>query len=173
MSALSPDIWLLLATTVTIGIGSFVFHTVATNWARVLDVVPILVFQLIYLWLYGRRVISLKRFTCGMLLAGFLAAAVLGRQFPDILNGSMIYAPAFMVILGLGLYHVRTATDARFDLLGAAVMLAISLFFRTIDSTACSAFPVGTHFLWHLGNGAVVYLALHALILHQPAQSRL
>lgn len=43
-TTLSPVIWLLLTTIVAIGIGSFLFHTLATSWARVLDVLPILVF---------------------------------------------------------------------------------------------------------------------------------
>ncbi len=163
-STLSPGIWLLLATAVAIGIGSFVFHTVATNWARVLDVLPILIFQLLFLWLYGRRVIALTRPTSGLLLAGFLAAAFLGRQFPAVLNGSLIYAPAFLAILALGLYHARTAANGRFDLLAAAAVLAAALFFRTIDNTVCSTLPIGTHFLWHLSNGAVVYLAMRSLV---------
>ena len=137
-STLSPGIWLLLATAVAIGIGSFVFHTVSTNWARVLDVLPILIFQLLFLWLYGRRVIALTRPTSGLLLAGFLAAAFLGRQFPAILNGSLIYAPAILAILALGLYHARTAAIGRFDLLAAVGVLAVALFFRTIDSAACT-----------------------------------
>ncbi len=166
-STLSPGIWLLLATAVAIGIGSFVFHTVATNWARVLDVLPILIFQLLFLWLYGRRVIALTRPTSGLLLAGFLAAAFLGRQFPAVLNGSLIYAPAFLAILALGLYHARTAATGRFDLLAAAAVLAASLFFRTIDNAVCLTFPIGTHFLWHLSNGVVVYLAIRPLV-HRP-----
>ena len=168
-STLSPGIWLLLTTAVAIGIGSFVFHTVATSWARLLDVLPILIFQLLFLWLYLRRVIALTRPTSGLLLAGFLAAANLGRQFPEVLNGSLIYAPALLAIVALGLYHARTAVIGRFDLLAAAAMLAASLFFRTIDNTVCSTFPIGTHFLWHLLNGAVVYLAMRPLV-HRPVR---
>ncbi|MEX1204007.1 MAG: ceramidase domain-containing protein [Dongiaceae bacterium] len=163
-STLSPGIWLLLATAVAIGIGSFVFHTVATSWARVLDVVPILIFQLLFLWLYERHVIALTQPISGLLLAGFLVAAFLGRQFSAVLNGSLIYAPAFLAFLALGLYHARTAAIGRFDLLAAAGVLSASLFFRTIDNTVCSTFPIGTHFLWHLSNGAVVYLAIRSLV---------
>ncbi len=59
-SSLSASIWVLIASILAIGSGSFVFHTVATNWARVLDVVPILVFQLLFLWFYGRQVMGLR-----------------------------------------------------------------------------------------------------------------
>ncbi|MDG1432037.1 MAG: ceramidase domain-containing protein [Paracoccaceae bacterium] len=33
-----------------IGLGSFLFHTFATQWASALDVLPILVFILVYIW---------------------------------------------------------------------------------------------------------------------------
>ena len=167
-STLSPGIWLLLATAIAIGIGSFVFHTVATSWARVLDVLPILVFQLLFLWLYARRVIALPRSISGLLLAAFLAAAYLSRQFPTILNGSLFYAPALLAIFALGLYHARTAAIGRFDLLAAAAVLAVSFFFRAIDNTVCSTFPIGTHFLWHLLNGAILYLAMRPLVHQRP-----
>jgi hypothetical protein len=40
------DIGLLIALSIVIGIGSTLFHTFAAVWARVLDEVPILLFQL-------------------------------------------------------------------------------------------------------------------------------
>jgi len=163
-STMSPSIWLLLTTAVAIGVGSFVFHTVATSWARILDVLPILVFQLLFLWIYARQVIALTRPTSAFLLAGFLAAAVLGRQFPEVLNGSLIYAPGFLAIVALGLHHAWAATIGRFDLLAAAGVLGASIFFRAIDNTVCSSFPIGTHFLWHLLNGVVVYLVVRSLV---------
>ena len=43
---LSSKIWLLIVLIVAIGMGSILFHTFATTWARVLDAVPILFFQL-------------------------------------------------------------------------------------------------------------------------------
>ena len=155
-----------------IGAGSFVFHTVATTWARILDIVPILFFQLAFLWLYGRQIIALERSTMVVALAAYLAASIAGRQFPALLNGSLIYAPTLLAIFGLGIYHARHAAIARFDLLAAAAVLAAALLFRSIDNAMCGTFPIGTHFLWHLSNGVVVYLALRALVLHQPAQFR-
>ncbi|MAF47145.1 MAG: ceramidase domain-containing protein [Rhodospirillales bacterium] len=171
LSALAPGIWGLIVLVAAIGFGSFTFHTLATNWARWLDVLPILLFQLLYLWLYGRRVIGWGPFVAAGLLALFLAAALIGRQFPAILNGSLIYAPALAVILGLGIYQVRAATEARFELLAAAALLVFSLAFRSVDNAVCAALPIGTHFLWHLLNGTVVYLAVRALIYQRPIRA--
>jgi len=88
LQTLSASTWLLIALVVAIGIGSSLFHTFATTWARVLDALPILFFQLAYLWLYSRAVIKLRTGTASALVAVFLVAALIGRQFPHILNGS-------------------------------------------------------------------------------------
>lgn len=163
-SSLSFEVWVLIASAAAIGIGSFVFHTLATSWARLLDVLPILIFQVLFLSFYLTRFVGLKRPATVLVLAGFLAAAILGRQFPEVLNGSLIYAPAILVIFTLGLYHANTAHPGRFDLLVAAGVLTVSLLFRTIDNTVCPAFPLGTHFMWHLLNGLVVYLAVRVFV---------
>ena len=59
-------------------------------------------------------------------------------------------------------------TTARSWLLGAttaAAAFCLALFFRTIDLWVCPSWPLGTHFLWHLFNGSVVYLAMRGLKL--------
>src|SRR4051812_32005000 len=43
---------LLISLCVAVGVGSTLWHTFATRWAMVLDVVPITLFQLCFLWLY-------------------------------------------------------------------------------------------------------------------------
>ena len=45
LNSLSGGIQGLIFLTVSLGIGSALFHTFATAWARVLDVVPILLFE--------------------------------------------------------------------------------------------------------------------------------
>lgn len=172
LRALSTGIGILIALIVTIGIGSSLFHTFATTWARVLDALPILLFQLLYLWLYSREIIKMRSGYAVGLLLGFFVAAYFGRQFPHILNGSLIYAPAFLVILGIGLYHYRWQKHGRFDVLAAAGVFLVSVFFRTIDNAVCSSFPVGTHFLWHLLIPVVLYLFVRGLLLNLPSTAR-
>jgi hypothetical protein len=169
---LSARIWLLIVLIVTIGIGSSLFHTFATTWARVLDAVPILLFQLSYLWLYSREIIRMRFGYAAGLLATFLVAAYFGKQFPHILNGSLIYAPAVLLILGLGLYHYRSRKDERFAVLAAAGVFFVAIFFRSIDNAVCPSFPVGTHFLWHLLVSVVLYLFMRGLLLNLAKTSR-
>jgi len=170
--SISPGIGLLIALMVAIGVGSGLFHTFATNWARVLDVLPILVFQLVYLFLYGREIAKMRISRLTGLVVLFVPAAYLARQFPYVLNGSLIYLPAFVMLLVLGLYHYRHAKVEPTLLLWAAMVFSVSLFFRTIDLGVCKYFPIGTHFLWHLLNGLLVYLACRGLLLNLEDTSK-
>ena len=155
---------MLLGLMVSIGVGSALFHTLATGPTRLLDALAIAVFIVVFLWLYSRRVLKLNHLSALILSAAFVAAALVGRQSPHVLNGSLIYAPALLFIFGLGLVHLFQARHARFGLLSAAGVFVVSLFFRVIDSSVCESFPWGTHFLWHLCNAVVLYIAARTLL---------
>jgi hypothetical protein len=86
---------------VAIGIGSFLFHSMPTAVTRWLDIVPIFVFQLLYLGIYSRRVINLSMPGSVTFLLVFLAVAVVASPFTEMINGSLIYAPALLVIFVL------------------------------------------------------------------------
>jgi hypothetical protein len=135
-----------------------------TLWARVLDEVPILLFQLAYLWIYARRAIGMGRAASFCALAAFLAVALYARQFPQLLNGSLVYAPAVAATAVLGVYHARTVRPERWALLAAAAVLLLAVWARTADADVCDRFPLGTHFLWHLAVALVLYLSLRALM---------
>ena len=51
-----------------------------------------------------------------------------------------------------------------------AGMLALSLLFRTIDAGVCAAFPLGTHFLWHLLNAAMLWWMIRVLVRSAPGR---
>ena len=161
-------VWILLILTVGVGLGSGLFHTFATPWARVLDLLPILLFQLAYLWGYARRMLAFGRLSAAGMLGAFLLAALLGRQFPTVLNGSLLYAPAALVLLGLGAAHRAVARREPFGLLAAGTVFLIAVAFRSLDRVVCADIPLGTHFLWHLSTALVLYLASRALLLNWP-----
>ncbi|MEG3990547.1 ceramidase domain-containing protein [Microcoleus sp. S28C3] len=163
---ISPGIWILIALATSIGIGSFLFHTFATPWANLLDVIPILLFQLCFIWLYSRRVVRMNSGYAGVLLAAFFFVSDFSKQFINLLNGSLSYAPAFLVLLGLGLYHYRQQKREPFILLAATGVFLLALAFRTLDRAICPLFSPGTHFLWHLFNGVLLYLSARSLLLN-------
>ncbi|MFD9895263.1 ceramidase domain-containing protein [Amycolatopsis sp. NPDC059027] len=155
-----------------IGVGSFVFHTVATAWSQLLDVVPIGVFVCCYLaaylhwfwrWAWSRAWLGV------LVFAGVCAATVLVFGNRSI-NGSLPYLPVLATLAGctvalaLSRERERAAHWRAFAL--ATVLFAGALLFRTLDFAACARFPLGTHFLWHLLNGAVLLVLSRALVAH-------
>jgi hypothetical protein len=59
----------------------------------------------------------------------------------------------------------RAPATARGLLVGAS-LLSASLVFRTVDAAACGTFPIGTDFLWHLLNAAMLGWMILVLMRH-------
>lgn len=155
-----------------IGVGSFLFHSVAQVWAMLADVMPIQIFILVYLGLATVRFFALPWWAGVAAAAAFvpasaaLAAAVVAVAGP--LNGSAGYLPVpLLIALYAGLLGRRSSEAARGLLVGAAMLVA-SLVFRTVDQAVCPAFPAGTHFLWHLINAAMLAWMIRVLVLAVP-----
>jgi hypothetical protein len=153
---------MLIALMAAIGVGSMLFHTYADTRTHVLDTTPILGFQLAFLWVYCRRVISWPAWGAVLALCAFLAVGLAARRFEAPLNGSLTYSPALVVLGILGAYHALTRVAERWRLVAAAALFLVSLVFRTVDQAACAYVPQGTHFMWHLINAAVLYLCFSA-----------
>jgi hypothetical protein len=147
-----------------VGFGSFAFHTLATRGAMWLDVIPIGLFIYGYFLLAMRRFLLLSWSSALMLLVGFIALSTgLGSLIPrEALNGSSGYLPALaaLIILGSNLRRNRVGQT----LLVAAGLFVVSLAFRIVDLDVCAAWPLGTHFLWHVLNAAVLYTVIWAAV---------
>src|SRR5258706_13654720 len=94
-------IWALIVAMAVVGLGSFLFHTVATVWAEWADVIPILVFILLYLWLALRHLLGWPIFLTLIALLTFLAATLYleaGVPSPFLLGGA-IYPPTLFAII--------------------------------------------------------------------------
>jgi hypothetical protein len=152
----------LAALALAIGIGSGLFHTFATGWALAADVVPILLFQLLFLLLYLRRQVGLGAAPAAGLCLAFLLACLAGRSAPALLNGSLAYAPTLAVLALLGWHQRHTRRSAL--LLGATGLFSLSLLLRSLDNALCPHWPIGTHLFWHLLNAAVLVLSGQTLL---------
>ena len=171
LGRLSTDVWVLLGLAFSVGIGSALWHTLATPWAMLLDVVPILLFVLWFIWVYTRRVAGMPTPLAVASVIGFLVSAFFAQAFLASLNPSLTYAPALVAILVLGVFHAQNRPAARFSLLAATGAYALALVFRMLDEAVCPALPSGTHFLWHSLNGLVVYLAMRCVILSRASRA--
>ncbi|MBI1980486.1 MAG: ceramidase domain-containing protein [Methylocystis sp.] len=159
----------LIIITASVSVGSFIFHTVATRGAMLLDVIPIAIF------IYGYFLLALRRFF-GLPIALSTAITLAFAAFSfsvttiEALNGSVGYLPAFgaLSIFTALLWPRSGGRETARALAAAALLFAISLFFRTIDRAICPAFPLGAHFVWHLLNACVLWILLRAAIVVGP-----
>lgn len=166
--AMTGKVKCLIGLAVAVGVGSFLFHTFATLWAMYSDIIPIVLLQLSFFGFYARDQIGLSRTSVGVLLAGLLAVSLPGMGANAPLNGSAAYLPGWALLAVFGAHHIRQSKNQPWGLLAAAILLLLALVFRTIDLAVCAALPCGTHFLWHLFNGGVVFLVIQSLIVNHP-----
>jgi hypothetical protein len=155
----------LIAVVALVGIGSFLFHTIATRWAALADVVPIAVFIHLYFFFAMRRILGLRPWCSAALTLGFfIAGLALGPQFGRLFGSSGGYAPAALAIFAVALAARWRAPALAAPLAGVGGLFLISLAFRTGDMLVCPSFPPGTHFVWHCLNAAVLYLLIRILM---------
>lgn len=172
-----PVAW-LVALAFAVGIGSFLFHTYATAWAAMADTTPILLFILSYFAIAMNRFAGFGWGRSLLLMLAFLAAmlalsAVLRATLAPVVGGSTSYAPALLAMLGVGLWLAMRGHPAGRWLVAAAGIFAVSLTFRALDRPLCDDWPLGTHFLWHVLNGAVLGTLIVALVRHGARPDRL
>ncbi len=161
--ALRPSTLVLIALTAAIGFGSFLFHTMPSYRTMWLDIIPITLFQVLFLWLISQKLLS----TNGWMSAG-IVIAVVGSSFAllpiqEPFNGSLFYMPSLVALVAFGALWAKRNIAEPYLLGGAACFFALAITARSIDLIV--PWPFGTHFLWHLLNGLVVYAALRAWII--------
>ncbi|CTQ45005.1 Ceramidase [Roseibium aggregatum] len=147
------------------GLGSFLFHTFATRWASLADVIPIALFIHVYLFAALNRFLGLSWWAAlGIVIVFFAVTPFAGRAVAPLVGSSAGYVPALLAIFVVGALFLRK--NARFgrEVLLTGVVFAVSLTFRTLDGPVCDQLAIGTHFLWHILNGVVLFLLLRVLI---------
>jgi len=75
-----------------------------------------------------------------------------------------------MLVIGASLYVQQMPGAGAF--LTATGVFLISFAARTLDARVCAAFPLGTHFLWHLLNASLLFILIRAAIVYSaPARA--
>lgn len=156
-----------------IGVGSFLWHTHATRWSGLADVIPILFFILLYLFVATRHFLRMPiSVSFGAVLlflpyaAGFSWLA--GQIFPG-LGANAAYFSVATLIAGYGLWLRERATGK--GLLMGAGILCVSLGFRMADDAVCAVLPIGTHFMWHILNAIMLGWMIHVYVRHQQTSA--
>lgn len=156
-----------------IGAGSLLFHTFATTWAAMADVVPIAVFILTYLFLTNRGPLGLGVWTAAgatLLFLPFAAGVVAVTSRLPFFEVSGFYwsVPLLLVLYALAFRSRLGAVMARGFWIGAG-LLSVSITLRSLDETLCPVWPYGTHFAWHLLNGVMLGWMIEVYRVHMLA----
>ena len=152
-----------------IGLGSFLWHTHATRWSGLADVLPILGFILLYLFAATRdflRLPAAAAFGAVLLFLPYAAGVswLLGQVLPGLgANAAYFSVAALIAVFGVWLRK----TDTGKGLLVGTGILCASLGFRMADDAVCAVFPIGTHFMWHILNGVMLGWMIHVYVRHQ------
>jgi hypothetical protein len=185
---------LLILVVVAIGIGSTIFHTVATRGAIVLDIAPIAIFIAGYLVLVWYRYLKfgLAASIAALVVFEIISFAAPAVTPPAFLNRSVPYLPALLMLIVAAALVQGKAAQVGYSRLAvntnrsrvnprserqdspeaatsewlwiAAGLFTASFFLRSVDMAVCRFFPFGTHFIWHCLNAAVLYVLLRAAI---------
>lgn len=152
-----------------IGVGSYLWHTHAQGWAGASDVLPILMFILVYIYAIHRDVWGLRQGPALILTGLFVPyAAVLVPVFARVpgLGDSAGYAPVpLLILIHAALLSGRAPKTARRLAIGGALLI-LSIGFRSLDGPICAALPLGTHFMWHVLNAVMLAWMIETYCRH-------
>jgi hypothetical protein len=149
-----------------IGLCSLLFHTVATVWAGLTDTLSILLFGCVFLYAFLRHAAGLPLWVALIGAGVFTVASYFTPGFlpAGFLNRSGAYFPYIAGLLAITVFLRATERPGWRVFLFGVLVFCGSLALRTIDPQVCDAFPLGTHFLWHLLNAAVLFLLSRELL---------
>jgi len=149
---------------VSIGIGSFLWHTIAQPWAMMADVIPITLFIYVYLFCFVYYILETKVGIAILILFLFsiLNYAVENYLDDKLLNGSIMYLPALLSLVVLAGFYRKKEGSVFFVFV--VILFVISLVFRSIDFLVCGYLSFGTHFLWHICNAMMLYMLMVLLM---------
>ncbi|MEM8592919.1 MAG: ceramidase domain-containing protein [Pseudomonadota bacterium] len=154
-----PIAYILIGILTAIGIGSYLFHTHATVWAVIMDVVPIGLFILTYLFAVGLHYLRWPWWGAGLLVLAFFPFAALVvpimERLPFFNISNFYWTVPILLFAFAPLVARQNSATAQGMLIGAGILI-VSITLRSIDELICEAVPLGSHFLWHILNGVML-----------------
>lgn len=141
-----------------VGIGSFLFHSFATRWAMLLDVLGIAACVCYALYVLSRNIFQFSYLqTFALFVFMIISTVIFTWLIPsEWVNGSEQYFGVCFTCFLLGALDYYRHQNML--LLSAMGIFVLSLIFRSIDIAICSYIAIGTHFIWHTLNAVVLYI---------------
>ena len=163
---------LLCVLLLLVGIGSWLWHTHAEAWAGALDVIPIVLFTLVYIYLANRYYLNWSAATSALGAAAYIPYSFgLGMVFGMLpfFSVSAGYWPLPVLIVVYASVLRRRAVSTSENLATGALILCVSLAFRSIDGSLCPSIPFGTHFVWHILNAVMLGWMIETWLRHKTS----
>lgn len=176
----SADTRALIVLAALVGVGSFLFHTVANGWSSLADVIPIWTFVALFVLSAMSRVGGIRPGRVAVIAVAVVAVLVVvvlaagegadtdnvvaAVEGHSLLNGSQQYFPAVIALIVFSVVAGRRRSPMAPWVQAATVVFISSLTLRTLDMHLCAIWPHGTHFLWHLLNGLMIGILLDGYI---------
>jgi hypothetical protein len=166
----TPRSTLMAILVILIGLGSVGFHTFANRLTGLMDVLAIALYLVTFAFLIPKqwsRNSLLMQLGCVLLLILTIALSQslinhLKPAPPWLPPGMYLGAWMALIIIALVTYNSNPSA-ARFLWL-AVIVFPFSLASRQIDMPLCDSIG-GSHWLWHLINGLILYLCSYGLCL--------
>lgn len=153
-----------------VGVGSLLWHLKRDMLTLFLDIIPILVFLLVYFYFLLLRISKDKRFSFFGIIAYIVLTIIMSFVLratakSAIFNGAYEYIPAALFLFLLVIYsYIKDITLAK-RITVVFLLFVAALFSRQVDLMICPYLRFGTHFLWHLLNSINIYYSVKILYL--------
>lgn len=157
---------LLIVLAGSIGIGSFIFHTMPNQITLMMDLIPIQIFGLVSFYYIATRHFAARPAVAVGAVVGFALLrqlwilSVPGRW----LGGGITHIPTITLLLLCGMLLRRKDDQSGRYLMLACLPYSASLIVRTMDLPLCSQLPFGLHWLWHILTASAAGTVLYGLI---------
>lgn len=144
--------------------GSLIFHSYPNKITLKIDMIPINIFGLTYIYYSMRRYFNYSIKLSSLLAVLFCIFSLLSEALSKSIQIPGIHHLTTIIVLqaiGLILIKNQEVKNAGRSFLFASVFYIAALFFRFLDLYVYKNFPLGTHFLWHTFSALVVVVLLY------------
>ena len=155
---------------ILISLGSFLWHLNESDITFFLDVIPVTLFFIIYLYFLIFNIIKNNKNRIYVLLISSVSIVLLWIIFRSFFKESFIvineaygYVLTLFLFMILLVYSYIKKKDIFKKIVIVFLLFLSAYIFRQADLFICPYFVFGTHFIWHIINAFVSYFAVKSL----------
>ena len=166
----APDLYALGIFLLATGIGSFLWHSLRSSWALLFDVLPGIVFLILFVYGWGRRLFGIWQsalIAAGLfvgigLVSAIIAVSTVAKSMIPFFAGPVLVSIFFGVWLSV--FSWKRKGPVTVLALGGIFAAVLAFLFRTLDLYSCEYISFGTHFLWHVFLSLGAFLCIRFLL---------